>query len=47
VTAELPDATHITIEGSKHEILMEVDPIRAQFWAAFDQLVERVVPARV
>jgi lysophospholipase len=47
VAAELPDAVHITIEGSKHEILMEVDPIREQFWAAFDQLVERVVPARV
>jgi lysophospholipase len=47
VLHELPDATHITIEGAKHEILMETDPIRAQFWAAFDQLTERVVPARV
>jgi lysophospholipase len=44
---ELPDVRHITIEGAKHEILMEVDPIRTQFWEAFDQLVERVVPARV
>ena len=47
VVHELPDVRHITIEGAKHEILMEVDPIRTQFWEAFDQLVERVVPARV
>jgi lysophospholipase len=47
VAAQLPDARHIIIEGAKHEILMEVDPIRAQFWQAFDQLVERVVPVRV
>ncbi|MGQ0532836.1 MAG: alpha/beta fold hydrolase [Caulobacteraceae bacterium] len=46
VAEQLPDARHIIIEGAKHEILMEVDPIRAQFWDAFDQLVERVVPAR-
>jgi lysophospholipase len=47
VAHEFPDARHIVIEGAKHEILMEVDPIRSQFWDAFDQLVERVVPARV
>ena len=47
VVHELPDVRHITIEGAKHEILMEVDPIRTQFWKAFDQLAERVVPARV
>ncbi len=47
VVEGLPDVRHITIEGAKHEILMEVDPIRAQFWDAFDELVERVVPARV
>lgn len=47
VAHELPDVRHITIEGAKHEILMEVDPIRNQFWEAFDQLLERVVPARV
>ena len=47
VVHELPDVRHITIEGAKHEILMEVDPIRNQFWEAFDQLIERIVPARV
>ena len=44
VAAQLPDATHITIAGAKHEILMERDELRAQFWAAFDQLAERVAP---
>ncbi|OQW57293.1 MAG: hypothetical protein A4S17_04835 [Proteobacteria bacterium HN_bin10] len=47
VAHQLPDARHIVIEGARHEILMETDAIRAQFWAAFDQLAERVVPARV
>ncbi len=45
VIGALPDATHITIAGAKHEILMEVDPIRAQFWDAFDALTARVMPA--
>lgn len=47
VIAQLPDARHITIAGAKHEILMETDDLRAQFWAAFDELNERVVSARV
>jgi lysophospholipase len=42
----LPDATHIIIEGAKHEILMERDEFRAQFWAAFDELAARVAPAQ-
>ena len=45
VAAQLPDATHITIAGAKHEILMERDDLRAPFWAAFDALTERVAPA--
>ena len=40
----LPDCTHLTIAGAKHEILMETDDIRAQFWAAFDDLADRVAP---
>jgi lysophospholipase len=47
VAGQLPDMRHIIIEGAKHEILMEVDPLRNQFWAAFDELTERVVPAHV
>jgi lysophospholipase len=45
VIEQLPDATHITVAGAKHEILMERDEKRTEFWAAFDQLTERVVPA--
>lgn len=41
----LPNATHITIDGSKHEILMERDEIRAQFWSAFDALANSVAAA--
>lgn len=46
VIEQLPDAQHLTIAGAKHEILMETDDLRAQFWAAFDELTERVAPAR-
>jgi lysophospholipase len=42
----LPDATQITVEGAKHEILMERDEFRAQFWNAFDELAARVAPAQ-
>ncbi|MBL8538103.1 MAG: alpha/beta fold hydrolase [Hyphomonadaceae bacterium] len=45
VAAQLPNATHITVAGAKHEILMEVDELRAQFWAAFDELAARAAPA--
>lgn len=31
----------LTVEGSGHEILMETDPRRAQFWAAFDDMLRR------
>ncbi|MEO0465586.1 MAG: alpha/beta hydrolase [Pseudomonadota bacterium] len=36
-----PDCEHILVEGAMHEILMEVDEKRAEFWAAFDRLLER------
>jgi lysophospholipase len=29
----------VVIEGAQHEILIERDVVRAQFWAAFDQFV--------
>ena len=28
--------SHLIVPGAKHEILMEQDRYRAQFWAAFD-----------
>lgn len=44
VLQQLPNAAHITIAGAKHEILMERDELRGQFWQAFDQLTESVAP---
>lgn len=41
VVRHLPDCTHITIEGARHEILMEEDAIRDQFWAGFDAFLTR------
>jgi lysophospholipase len=40
--ARIPGAEHVTVEGARHEILMETDVRRAQFWAAFDRLAGRV-----
>ena len=31
--------SRISIPGARHEILMERDEIRAQFWAAFDAFI--------
>lgn len=36
LAARLPHGRYLEIAGSGHEILMERDPIRRQFWAAFD-----------
>lgn len=35
----LPNATYVEIPDAEHEILMENDTIRAQFWSAFDAFV--------
>ena len=34
--ARMPNATYVEIPGAEHEIMMERDSIRAQFWKAFD-----------
>ena len=31
--------SHIVIPGARHELLMERDAIREQFWAAFDAFI--------
>lgn len=31
--------THIVVEGAEHEVLIEQDGLRAQFWSAFDKFV--------
>lgn len=39
----IPGAEFYMVEGSMHEILMEKDEYRAQFWRYFDDFVERVL----
>lgn len=41
----LPDGRVVKVEGAEHEILMETDDRRNQFWAAFDTMVDRVAPS--
>jgi lysophospholipase len=31
-----PGSTHVTIPGSRHEVMMESDEVRSAFWQAFD-----------
>jgi lysophospholipase len=47
IAEQLPGAVQLHVQGAKHEILMETDDRRAQFWTAFDQLIERAAAARV
>ncbi len=37
--ALLPHGEYLEFSGSEHEILMENDYIRAQFWVAFDEFI--------
>lgn len=39
LSARLIAGDHVTLPGARHEILMEADAIRAQFWAAFDAFI--------
>ena len=41
VASHIPGARYVEIAGAYHEILMETDDIRAQFWAEFEALVAR------
>lgn len=42
--ADLPDGKFVSVADAEHEILMETDDRRDQFWAAFDALADRVAP---
>ncbi len=42
VVARLPRGRLATIEGARHEVMMEIDALRGEFWAAFDRLVKEV-----
>ncbi len=41
IAQRLKDCEHILIEGALHEILMETDDKRAEFWAGFQRLLRR------
>jgi lysophospholipase len=36
---QLRAGSHLVVVGSQHELLMEQDRYRTQFWAAFDAFV--------
>lgn len=40
----LPDGRFVSVPGAEHEILMETDDRRNQFWAAFDALADKLIP---
>ena len=42
VIARIRHGRHVTIEGAAHEIMMETDPLLAQFWQAFDRLADEI-----
>lgn len=37
-------ASYDEVAGAYHEILMEIDPVRARFWAVFDRMLSRTLP---
>jgi len=43
--ARMPAATFIEIADAEHEILMERDSLRAQFWSSFDNFMKKSAPA--
>jgi len=42
--ARMPDATYVEIEGAEHEMLMECDTVRRQWWATFDDFFGKKAP---
>lgn len=42
VASNLKKCTHITVKNAKHEILMEEDESRNEFWTAFDRTLKKV-----
>ena len=41
ICRRLPDCEHVTVDGAMHEILMETDDKRAEFWEGFQRLLKR------
>lgn len=45
-TSRLRMGAHVLIPGARHEILHECNPVREQFWAAFDAYIPGSRPSR-
>ena len=41
ICAKLPDCEHVVVEGAMHEILMETEDRRQEFWEGFHRLLKR------
>ncbi|HEY5084804.1 MAG TPA: alpha/beta hydrolase, partial [Rhizomicrobium sp.] len=41
----MPDARYVEIAGAQHEMLMERDPLRAEWWTAADAFLKKNAPA--
>ncbi|PIE71576.1 MAG: alpha/beta hydrolase [Deltaproteobacteria bacterium] len=44
LAARLPRCRYVVIPGARHEILMEQDVYREQFWSCFDDFIARTAP---
>ena len=44
IASRIPNGRYLEVPGAFHEILIEIDERRAQFWAAFDETVDPVAP---
>ncbi len=42
VVERMRGAKLVTVQGAQHEIMMETDTLRAQFWQAFDRLADHI-----
>ena len=45
LAALLPHATYVSLDGARHELMMETDVIQDRFWVEFDGFVAPLVPA--
>lgn len=43
--ARMPNAAFVEIKNAEHEIMMERDPLRAQWWSAVDAFLKKNAPA--
>lgn len=46
LASRLRAGSHLVLRGARHEIMQERDPIREQFWAAFDAFVPGVAMSK-